>query len=380
MRRFPDNDIIKLVGETPRYDLGSSIGPSLFVRDLDFAKAPLHEVELGYRTAAGDARLREYIAAAHGIEAGQVVITAGGMHALFLLAFILCERGDEAVITNPVFPPARAALDAIGANVRELPVSFDEGYQIDCARLETLLTEETKLVSLASPQNPSGVTVPTATLRDVAAVVRKRSPHAYLLVDDTYREAAFGDDPAAQAPVALDARIISVASLSKCHGAPGLRLGWAITHDTGLRDQLVLGKFNTIVSSPAIEEQLGIRVYEQRERIINERREILAAGVARTERFVNENQDLVQWVRPDAGAICCVRLRPELFTDEGVADFYQRLKSAGVRVASGTWFGDEARAFRLGFGHLPMDEFDAALDALTGVLRSTFTPRFSSSG
>ena len=45
-------------------------------------------------------------------------------------------------------------------------------------------------------------------------------------------------------------KVISVASLSKCHGAPGLRIGWAITRDAELRRQLVVGKFNTIVSGP----------------------------------------------------------------------------------------------------------------------------------
>lgn len=376
MKRFPDNEIIKLIGETPRYDLGSSTGPNLFVNDL--APGALGEVELGYRSAAGSPELRAHIATVHGVSTDDVVVTAGGMHALFLIAFILCERGDEAIITTPVFPPARAALDGIGASVREVAVSFDRGYQLDVNALATLLSAQTKLVSLASPQNPSGVEIPITVLSDVVTLMRERSPQAYLLIDDTYREAAHGDKPVAPSALALDPRVVTVASLSKCHGAPGLRLGWAITRDPALRDQLILGKFNTIVSSPAIEEQLGIRVFEQRERIIAERRRLLAAGVARTEQFVNENAEFVEWVQPDASAICCVRLKREIFDESAVVEFYHALERASVRVSSGAWFGEEARVFRLGYGHLPLVDLDEALRALSGALRNAATPRSSS--
>src|SRR3954468_10257404 len=106
MRRFPSNDIISLVGETPRYDLGESVGPDLRLAELLDASGPssVGEIPLGYGTAHGDPRLRKAIADLHGAGPDDVVITVGGMHALFLLAFILCERGDEAVTTAPLFP------------------------------------------------------------------------------------------------------------------------------------------------------------------------------------------------------------------------------------------------------------------------------------
>src|SRR5271154_6767224 len=91
----------------------------------------------------------------HGVGAEDVVVTVGGMHALFLLAFILCgDTGDEAVTTAPVFPLARTALEAVGATLRPATLSFENGYRIDPAEIGRLLSPRTKLVSLASPQNP----------------------------------------------------------------------------------------------------------------------------------------------------------------------------------------------------------------------------------
>src|SRR5258708_40244708 len=115
MEKFPANDIMSLVGETPRYDLAESVGPDLRLSDLLDAsrQASLGEMPLGYRTAEGDPRLRKMIADSHAVGPDEVVVTVGGMHALFLIAFILCDRGDEPVPTAPWFPLARNPL-AVG--------------------------------------------------------------------------------------------------------------------------------------------------------------------------------------------------------------------------------------------------------------------------
>lgn len=334
----------------------------------DAAIAELGRTALAYRSAPGDAQLRAVVAELYDVEPDDVVITIGGMHALFLLGFILCERGDEAVIATPVFPPARTTLEAIGATLRVLPLSFDRGYRLDPSDLRPLLSEQTKLVSLASPQNPSGVAIPFETLREIVAMMRDRAPNAYLLIDDEYREAAYGDDPVAPSALALGSRVVTAASLSKCHGAPGLRLGWAITRDPVLREQLIRGKFNTVVSAPAIEEILALRVLALRDRVLAERRRILAECLAKTERWVAANSESVEWVRPDAGAICCVRLRRARFDDAAVTRFYAKLRALGVAVSNGAWFGEEGRVFRLGFAHLAPAELDGAYAALTEAL------------
>ncbi len=254
--------------------------------------------------------------------------------------------------TAPLFPPARTALDVARANVRILLLSFDQGYQLDPADLREKLMPSTKLVSLASPQNPSGVAIPSQTLYEVMALLEERCPGAYLLVDETYREAAYGNDPAAKSAVTLSPKVISIASLSKCHGAPGLRLGWAITQDHALREQLVLGKFNMVISCSPVCEALALKVLEQRDRLMAKRRRALAKGLARTAEWVVENKELVDWIQPDAGALCCVRLKPSVFDDVAVSRFYDALASAGVRVANGTWFGDIDADVQLALPHL----------------------------
>lgn len=383
MARFPESEIISLVGAAPRYDLSESLGPDLRVAELlrpsvaadddgSHDLSDLGELALGYASAKGNSKLREAIARLHGVSADDVVLTIGSMHALFLIAFIVCGRGREAVAITPLFPPARNVLDVVDARVRVLPVTFDRGYRPDLAKLRELLTPQTTLVSLASPQNPSGVAIARDDLRAIVAMMDEICPDAHLLVDETYRLAAFGDDEAiGPSALALSTKVISTASLSKCHGAPGLRLGWAITRDPALRRQLVLGKFNTVISCSPVDEALALKVFEDSDRFVGERRALRTAGLAMTADWVRDNSGFVDWVRPDAGAFCCVRLKPHLYDDAAVGRFYAALADKEVRVANGVWFGDEPCVFRLGFGLLAMSELQVALRLVAEALKQT---------
>ncbi|HEV2676897.1 MAG TPA: pyridoxal phosphate-dependent aminotransferase [Aliidongia sp.] len=364
MARFPKNDIMSLTEANPRYDLAESYGPNLRLGDLLDGQR-LDDLPLAYGSAAGDLQLRQIIADGHGVGAEDVVITVGGAHALFLTAFVLCGPGDEAVTTAPLFPQARNVLDAVGAEVRSVPLSFDAGYRLDPAEVGRLLSAKTRLVSLASPQNPSGVAVPVETIRALLDLMSATCPEAHLLVDETYREAAYGQDPVAPGMAALSPKIISTASLSKAHGGPGLRLGWAITRDPALREQLILGKFNTVICCSPVDEALAKMLLGRSEQIISDRRQRLADGLTRTAAWIERHARFVEWVRPDAGALCCIRLKPSLSDAAALARFQEALASEGVRLADGAWFGAEAGVFRLGFGLLSMPDLDTALARLS---------------
>jgi len=375
MNRFAKNDLISVVSDKPRFDLGGSYGPDLQLEellDLSFEEI-LPTLALGYRTVAGDLDLRNAIAAAHEVTANDVVVTAGSIHALFLIAFILCERGDDLVLTTPAFPPTRAAFDGIGATIRPVELSFDQGYSLDIDSFEKALTSKTKLVSIASPQNPSGVTFPLETIRELLARMRRRCPDAFLVVDDVYREAAYGDDPIEPSALCLGEKVVTTASFSKAHGAPGIRLGWAITRDPELREQLVRGKFNTVISNPAVDEHLALQVFRYRDRILKDRRRLLADCLDVTKQWISSNDEFFEWVRPNAGALCCVRLKRSRFNDDEVKRFYQAHPNYDVRVSKGTWFGDEERVFRLGFGHLPLDELRLGYDALAAAAKAALS-------
>ena len=195
--RFPSASMSDLVDRPVRYDLAESTCPPLPLRELldGDAGARLGALEIGYGTSQGDAELRALIAAGAGVAPGEVLVTAGGSSGMFLLAFTLCRPADHAVVLTPCFPPARAALDAIGCRVTPVALSFDDGYRLDVDAVAAALTPATRLVSLASPQNPSGVRFTEQELLDLLDRIEALAPQAVLLVDETYRQAVYGAAP-----------------------------------------------------------------------------------------------------------------------------------------------------------------------------------------
>ncbi|MEV5961792.1 pyridoxal phosphate-dependent aminotransferase [Kribbella sp. NPDC051952] len=358
MATFPRNDIASLTADHPRHDLGESYGPDLRLGDL--LTPDLADLELAYGTAPGDLRLRTAIADRHGVLPDQVVVTVGGMHGIFLLAYLLVDRGEQVVTTQPLFPSTGNSYASIGADVRVVPLTFDDGYRLTAEAVRAQLTPDTKLVSLTTPQNPSGIAVPRETLGEIVAAMTEICPDAYLMVDETYRIASYGDDPVAATAAGLGPKVVTVSSLSKCHGAAGLRIGWVVSTDAELVDRLKTAKFNTVVSASPVTEALAVRLLEREDEILAVRRALLAEGVAITEEWVRANSDVIEWVRPDAGALCTVRFKQPVDLDR----FQRAAAELGVRLADGDWFGDEPGVFRLGFGFPPPGELKVALDAL----------------
>ena len=94
------------------------------------------------------------------------------------------------------------------------------------------------------------------------------------------------------------------------------------------------------------------------------------AGLELTRNWVEKNRDLIAWIEPGAGALCCIKLNEEHFTDENIKAFYSLSKAAGIQIASGTWFGETERYFRLGFGYMDLVQLELTLSKLSEVLKA----------
>jgi aspartate/methionine/tyrosine aminotransferase len=358
--RFPISTMATLVDTSVRFDLAESTCPPLRLEEI-VDPGELAGLTLGYGTSRGDEELRELIGAEAGVRADQVLVTIGAMEALFLLAH---DRGHgRAVLATPCFPPALTVPQGLSAGIDTVPLSFDDGYRLPVDAFAKAIGPDTTLVSVASPQNPSGVTLTEAELHDLLAVVEEQAaPDAVVLVDETYRESTYGDAPVPRSYAALGPQVVTTSSLSKAHGAPALRLGWLTTTDPELYERLRNAKFLTTVASPTVDQVLGAA-------LLRRRAEVLAPRAALLRRMLDE---VIGWaadqpldlVIPDGGALCCLRTRSD------VPDLHTRLAELDARVSPGSWFGEDDRVFRLGFGHLPPDDFTEALRRLGQALAS----------
>jgi aspartate/methionine/tyrosine aminotransferase len=373
--RFPRNDIISLLDNYPVHNLGESTSQDLLFGDVLDLIGPdaLRSVRLGYGSAAGSAALRARIAELTGVADEEVITTQGVALGLYLLAVEHCRPGDEVVIVTPAFPPTRDAMSGSGVRVTTVPLAFDDRYRVDAEIIAGALTPATRLVCIATPQNPSGVSARADDVEALVAHMRRVCPDALLLVDEIYRDATYGDAPIPPSFAAHDPRIVTSGSISKAHGAPGLRCGWLTVHDPDLRDRLIVAKMNIVLSGSVLDEAIALAILESRDRVLQPRRELLERALRVVEHWQIEQRDRVDWIRPDGGAMCCVRLRSDVFDDEAVERFWTSLPGLDLQLGNGEWFGESARIARLGFGYLPLERLSPALEQLTTALDATAT-------
>ena len=370
--KFPVNELMSILDNSPLYDLGESTSFNLSMAALLDAEMinTLRSTQLTYSTPQGLPVLRQLVGEKLQVSPENVLITAGALTGIFLNMLALCHPDDEIVTVSPNFPPTLDLIEVLAAVKKTVHLRFDRQYEPDIQELEALLSERTRLVILVSPSNPSGKQVSEAHIRQVAALLEARCPGAWLLVDETFRDAAYGNLPTPASFAGYGKNVLAVGSVSKAHGAPGLRIGWVVCQDKDLLQQLITAKVDTGISGSIVDEWLAVAVLRKETAILQQRRDWLAAALAVVAAWINRNEALVEWIRPDAGAFCAVRLKPGKFTPGQVQLFYQALPGAGIQVANGAWFKDEARVFRLGFGTLPLPMLEQALQQLEQVLQS----------
>ena len=117
----------------------------------------------GYEPVPGTPEAREAIAAFHrkgGVDctADDIVLTAGGKMALFLVLQALLEpgRGDEVVILTPAWVSYKPMIELCGGKVVEVPCTFEDGFRPDPEAVAAAMTPNTAAVMLNSPGNPTG--------------------------------------------------------------------------------------------------------------------------------------------------------------------------------------------------------------------------------
>jgi aspartate/methionine/tyrosine aminotransferase len=373
--KFPPNGILSLLDENLRYNLAESTAQHLQLSDL-LDQETVNELlglRLGYGSSRGHAELRKVISQNLSLDPDDILITNGAAAGLFLTIFLLCNAGDEVLTTVPNFPPIIDVIKAVGANLVTLPLSFDKGYRLQLEEFRAALSPRTRLAILVTPHNPSGVVITAQELQEAIVLMRERCPEAYLIVDETYRDAIYSGDLKKPTAAGLSPKVMTVASLSKCHGAPGLRIGWLTCHDPSLMEQLVLGKMNTFISCSVVDERLALEVLRRSQAILLDRQALLRDALAKVEQWVKAESEYIQWIRPYGGALCCVRLRPDRFDEPSVRSFNEQVKLQQAQIGCGSWFGEEDRVFRLGFGFLPLAQLDFALQAVSRALRASVT-------
>ncbi|MFD2091633.1 Rv2231c family pyridoxal phosphate-dependent protein CobC [Blastococcus deserti] len=201
-------------------------------------RAVLHEAlddSAGYPDA-GPAR--SAVAAAHGRDPSEVLLTAGAAEAFTLLARAVQPR--RAVVVHPSFTEPEAALRAAGHPVTRLHLRAADGYRLEPGDV----SQDADLVVVGNPTNPTSVLHPA---RSLAALAR---PGRVLLVDEAFADTVPGEPESLSGRTDLPGLVV-VRSLTKTWGLAGLRVGYALG-PAGLVAGMAAQQPHWPVSTPAL--------------------------------------------------------------------------------------------------------------------------------
>jgi aspartate/methionine/tyrosine aminotransferase len=211
-------------------------------RFIDAAARWTSEFGLKYTANAGDAELRERIAAHYaypGLDhARNVCVTTGSQEAVYAaIKTLLDPAADTLLVVEPTYPAYAKIAELEGIAVERVGMPAADEFRYDADAILAALTPRTRLIVLASPANPTGRVLRAEPARRLAAALAARAgPPVWVLQDELYRELTYVDDPGY---VALDyPHTIVVNGLSKSNALTGLRIGWTLS-PAPLCDELV---------------------------------------------------------------------------------------------------------------------------------------------
>lgn len=310
---------------------------------LGFTQADLDAVVFNDSQSLGEPGLRGAIARrwADG-NYDRVMTTHGSSEGMYLMMHALLRPGDEVICLEPIYQPLSAIAESIGCVVKPWRLRFEHGYVPDIDELKSLITMRTRMVVVNFPHNPTGTTITLEQQNELIDAVERVG--AYLVWDSAFAELVY-DEPQLPDPGIRYERTITLGTLSKGYGLPGLRVGWVLAPPDTLSRCIQIRDYITLYMSPLI-ELIARTAIEKADVLLDIRlkqarwnRDLLSA-------WVDENWEFVEWVRPRGGVSAFVRLADvpdvEMFC-------HQLAQERKVLLVPGNCFNHPSHV-RLGFG------------------------------
>ncbi len=296
------------------------------------------------------------------VTSDNVLITAGGAHALYVAFQAVLDPGDDMLLFSPYWTPIRDMVT--GTQARALLVPTNSARRNGLTKtLEEFATPHTKAIYYNTPQNPTGIVFSRKEAEEVAAFAKKHN--LIVIADEAYEDLVYeGEHVSIASLPGMAERTITAYTFSKSYGMTGWRIGYVVAKEpfmTGLR-KLVLYSANG-VSTPtqwAALEALSLpqSYLDDRLKEYRERRDLLVKGL----------NDLGLECDPPAGAFYAMPNVTKIHKESRKAAALL-LEKAHVATIPGVVFGAQGEGYvRFGYS-VPKPAIEAGLEALSKFLK-----------
>ena len=311
----------------------------------------LHELSLKYPPSNGSPQLRERIAGFYeGATPDHVLVTNGGSEANYTSFWGLLERGDRAAVMIPNYLQTRGLARAYGSAADPFRlVERREGgrarWALDASSLRRAVTGKTRVILVTNPNNPTAGVLTEDEMDEIVRAADRVG--AWIVADEIYRGAEV-EGPIAPTFWGRYEKVLITSGLSKAFGLPGLRIGWVAGPPRTVARLWSYRDYTTLTPT-LVSDRLAQIVMEpgRREAIFARTRSIIRRNLPRLESWIRSHGDLLDAIRPVAGAICLVRYDLPI----GSAALFEKLRlERSVLITPGAHFGI-GRYIRIGYGY-----------------------------
>jgi aspartate aminotransferase len=274
-------------------------------------------------------------------ERNQVLVTPGANIAIFYAVFCLANPGQEVLAPDPGFPTYQSVIQMCGAKAVPYPLHANNQFQIRAKDIEPLITPNTRLLIINSPQNPTGAITDKASLMEIYELAVKHDLYVYC--DEIYARMVYeeGDFFSISSLDKCRERIILSNGFSKAFAMTGWRLGALVAPpEVAERMMLLLQSTSSCVST--FVQRAGIAAIlgdqEPVKRMMAEykaRRNILVQGLNSISGITCHLPGGAFYAFPDISSFA--------MTSDAFADYI--LEAAGVALLPGTNFGQQGEGF-----------------------------------
>ncbi len=290
----------------------------------------------------------------------QIMVLPGAKPGIFFGLLALVEQGDGVIYQNPGFFTYDSTIGYLGAKKQEIPLYEKDEFRMTPTQIEKRITDDTKVIMLNSPQNPTGPVLTKSDIRAIAEIAEEND--IYVLSDEIYSKMLY-DEMEHHSPAYLDGckeRTILLDGFSKAYSMTGWRLGYAIGPEE-LIHKMDLLVADAISCTTSFVQKAGVEALRNSHDFVDdimehftERREAIVSGLNEVPGF--------SCIYPKGAFYAFPNIKETGMKSEELTDHL--LEEAGVCLLPGTAFGSQGEGYlRLSYA-TSLDEIEKGIERL----------------
>jgi len=320
----------------------------LEVGEPDFAVPPcvskavqqaFEEGRTHYTHSLGDGELRDEIARKYKREYGvdilpdQILVTSGSSPAILLTLGVLCENGDEVIISDPGYACYAGFIRFIDAKTVRVPVYEEDGFQYRPEIIQQKITGRTKAVMINSPMNPTGNLLSLEVMRELSDF------NIPIVSDEIYHGLVYGDKAHSILEVTSNAFVLG--GFSKLYAMTGLRLGYVIAPREYVRSMQKIQQ-NLFICASSTAQRAGLEALRSADKDVERMRETYDK---RRIYLIHRLKSMGFSIKVEPTGAFYVFVNVKHLTNDSYKLAFDILEKAHVGVTPGIDFGENGEGF-----------------------------------